>query len=668
MRPRFLIFLLLTMIGCALNQVSPGDYGSLPVPQPAIPRLQSEVQPDIDRYARAQQANASNALAEAQLFPGSCKRPIALEAFASPWRGMANLEWQGLRIAQVARPHQLPADPPRMTALASVIAAIEAGIGRTPSAHTPLRIPEGNSVEEQRLYLLGVLAQANELREKALRNVHPEDRRFLFEHASVIVNGFRPQISELNEQTIADAKKDRQFCKLAAERLDYAALIAAAQTLAELADDVWQQQFAAIFKHQKAMSAQPPGVTGSVLMVWESPYGLIIIGGPGPNTYDLDGRIALLIDTGGDDHYRGVIAASADAEHGISVVIDLAGNDTYDASPLGLATGRLGVGLLIDRADNDLYRLTEGSGGAGFAGLGILYDMAGNDRYHGEKFTQGAAVAGLGLLLDGRDNDSYTSFGYGLGFGGPLGVGALIDVAGRDHYACGETYASNYNDSDLPGGKPGDPKFQYDAFCMGTGSGKRIFTTDPGLLSYGLAGGLGIFIDVEGNDHYRSSNFSQGCGYFFGVGLKLDLAGNDEHAAARYGLAAGAHFGIGLFIDYVGDDDYSSTGPFYNGATAWDRSVALFIDAGPGDDRYDLLQSDGLGRADYGSWSVFIEEAGRDRYLVPNGMGNATNAAMSAFFDLAGEDDYAKVPRTARDIRANGRTILEQAGGLFVDR
>ena len=49
-------------------------------------------------------------------------------------------------------------------------------------------------------------------------------------------------------------------------------------------------------------------------------------------------------------------------------------------------------------------------------------------------------------------------------------------------------------------------------------------------------------------------------------------------------------------------------------------------------------------------------------------MGNASNAAMSAFFDLAGEDDYAKVPLAAGQIRANGPIILEQAGGVFVDR
>jgi len=134
---------------------------------------------------------------------------------------------------------------------------------------------------------------------------------------------------------------------------------------------------------------------------------------------------------------------------------------------------------------------------------------------------------------------------------------------------------------------------------------------------------------------------------------------------------------VGLFVDYGGDDRYTSTGPFYNGGTAWDLSVMLCIDAGQGDDVYDLRRSDGLGRADYRSWSLFIEEGGRDRYLIggglgdQRGMGMASNESMSGFFDLAGEDEYAIVPRSgpAGSLqRGNGHILLDKAGGLFVDR
>ncbi|MBD0305832.1 MAG: hypothetical protein ICV76_04685 [Nitrospiraceae bacterium] len=55
------------------------------------------------------------------------------------------------------------------------------------------------------------------------------------------------------------------------------------------------------------------------------------------------------------------------------------------------------------------------------------------------------------------------------------------------------------------------------------------------------------------------------------------------------------HYGVGLFIDAHGRDRYASTGPFYNGGTAWDLSVSLWIDADVDDDIYDLSRSDGLG-------------------------------------------------------------------------
>ena len=282
----------------------------------------------------------------------------------------------------------------------------------------------------------------------------------------------------------------------------------------------------------------------------------------------------------GDDLYRGKIAASGDADHGNAVVIDLGGNDTYTGAPLGLATGRLGVGLLIDQSGDDVYQLDTGSGGAGFGGLGILFDAKGNDVYMGSRMTQGAAIGGLGLLFDAAGNDRYTSHGFSVGFGGPQGVGAVIDLQGDDHYQCGNKYPSAYNAEDAPTGKPGDPLFQYDCFGLGTGSGKRILTKRPEWQAYNLAGGWGLLLDIEGNDHYQSANFSQGHGYFFGTGLFLDLDGNDEYLAARYGHGSSAHYGVGLFNDRHGADRYGSTGPFYNGGVAWDHSVSLMIDAG----------------------------------------------------------------------------------------
>ena len=664
------VLLVLALTGCGLEMAPRGEStlrqaasSVAALPQPVVARFRQEVQADLDRHVGAQQAATIKELARAWSAPAGFKRPLAVQALTDPWTGLIALEHQGHRIAQFARagPESLP----------FLLAAIEAGMDRAADPVALLSAPTGKNRDEHVAFLLAVLDQAAGLREKALRRLGPEDRRFLFDHAASFVETFIPQVEGLDERATPQAQADRRFVQLVNEHVDYSAMAAAAQVLARLADDGWLRRLGETFHESETVSAPPPGVSGTVLLLRETPFGLIVIGGPGPNTYDLDQRVALVIDVGGDDVYRGTIAAAADAAHGISAVIDLSGNDTYQASPLGLATGRLGIGLLVDRAGNDVYRLSQGSGGAGFAGLGILYDAMGHDQYVGARLTQGAAVGGLGLLLDLAGDDEYTSFGYAVGFGGPLGVGAVVDVAGDDRYQCGGTYPSNYNAGDVPDGSPDNPRFQYECFGLGTGSGKRIHTDDLEQRSYGLAGGLGMLIDLDGDDRYGSANFSQGCGYFFGVGVKLDMGGTDEHTAARYGHAAGAHYGVGLFIDYAGDDRYTSTGPFYNGAAAWDVSVMLGIDAGPGDDVYDLRRSDGLGLAAHRAWSLFIEEGGRDRYLVPNGMGAASDGSLSGFFDLAGDDEYAVAPRSdpaGSGRRGNGHTLPDQAGGLFVDR
>jgi hypothetical protein len=240
-------------------------------------------------------------------------------------------------------------------------------------------------------------------------------------------------------------------------------------------------------------------------------------------------------------------------------------------------------------------------------------------------------------------------------------------VAGNDSYQCGLHYGSGYNESDAPNAKPGDPSYQYDAFGMGMGIGRRLYPRSPAGDPYALAGGVGMVIDLAGNDHYDSSNFSQACGYFFGIGLKLDLAGDDTHLAARYGHAAGAHFGMGLHVDYAGNDTYDTVGPTYNGGCAWDHSVFLCVDAA-GDDTYRFGRSMGLGVADIGSWGVFADLGGKDKYQAGSGLGRVSKTGVGVFYDGGGVDDYTGVADAAARKLGDGRTQVDGGGGLFVDK
>ncbi len=639
--------------GCAAPAMPPEASPREAIPASAVPRVRAAVQEDLARHVAAEETAVREALAGTAAVAAWAKRPVVVETLGDPWIGLGRLEEHGRWLA-VSVQDGSP-DLSRVIGLLALVTGHPAG------AAMPVPMPPERTSAVQVGYLVTLLEQATGLRERALRRLSVPERRFLYRQAGSLVETFSAQVSQPSKAALAQAQADARFMELA-ERLDVGALVAAAQVLSSLADPAVLKSLEYSFGSLPAPVRPPLGVSGEVRLVRETALGLIVIGGAGPNVYQLDHRFALVLDLGGDDQYLGEIAAPGDPERGVSVVIDLAGDDRYHPTTLGLATGRLGLGLLVDRAGHDTYELADGAGGTGFAGIGVLYDMAGDDRYHGSRLTQGAAFAGLGLLLDASGHDAHTSFGYAIGFGGPLGTGAVIDVAGNDRYQCGGKYPSHYNADDAPGAQPGDPQFQYDAFGIGAGAGKRLYLPDAQPRSYALAGGVGVVLDLSGHDTYQSSNFSQGVGYFFGAGMKLDLDGHDEHQAARYGHGAAAHGGVGLHVDYRGDDRYGSSGPFYNGGVAWEASVALAVDAGQGNDIYDLRRSDGLGRADHRGWSLFADDGGRDRYLVGVGLGRVTNGGMSGFFDLAGEDEYAMAGR------GNGQVVPDGAGGLFVDR
>ncbi|MFO7986268.1 MAG: hypothetical protein R6U38_10395 [Desulfatiglandaceae bacterium] len=114
----------------------------------------------------------------------------------------------------------------------------------------------------------------------------------------------------------------------------------------------------------------------------------------------------------------------------------------------------------------------------------------------------------------------------------------------------------------------------YDGFSQGVGVGLRNLGR----------GGIGILVDHNGNDTYRSGNFSQGTGYYFGAGLLFDFSGDDKYYCSRYGLGASAHSASGIFMDFSGDDAYHAMVQAACGS-AWDLSSAFFCDTA-GNDRY----------------------------------------------------------------------------------
>jgi hypothetical protein len=442
-------------------------------------------------------------------------------------------------------------------------------------------------------------------------------------------------------------------------------------------------RFAAMTEGQTWPEAQAefPGVSGAVIAWHETPWGLLLIGGPGDNTYSPAAlsRVAFLIEPGGNDVYRGRIASAVSGiTWPFAALIDYQGDDLYDAAGLSYTLGGalMGVSVLVDAAGDDIYRGDDGSLGAGFFGVGLLYDGGGNDYFAGRNLCQGAGAIGMGALVSAAaaqappgpdlqpdrayeaglhavpgtgavpirydDNDVYVCARQSQGFASTFGVGLLYDQAGNDVYRAGGRYL---HAPLLP--------HDFQALSQGFSIGFRPRA----------GGGVGILMDEAGNDMYNGDVYCQGSAYWYSVGLLYDGAGNDRYVATQYSQGAGIHLAVGSLWDRGGDDHYVCKFGVTQG-TAHDLSVGWLYDES-GNDYY--LVSDGQGVSITNSVALFIDASGNDVYATPGvGQGTVTWArgfcGAGIFLDLAGDDTY---PAAAAG--ANGAVWRQNTYGLGID-
>lgn len=306
--------------------------------------------------------------------------------------------------------------------------------------------------------------------------------------------------------------------------------------------------------------------------VWQqqTPWGLLRL-----DTTRRSGRYwvpdpLLWVSLGGDDHYR---FGPRGAHNPISVFMDMRGNDEYVSEHDGAdpSVGFLGLGLLWDGAGRNQYTGNWLAQGAGFMGAGVLVDVsAGQKTTPGSRIeatghAQGFALEGLGLLWAGAADDTLIALTHAQGSAGPGGAAWLINAGGNDRYALANTRLVQAS-SQLP---------QRNA-SMGQGAG-RGWRGRGGAPD--VPGGMGLLVDLAGDDHYTAQVFAQGVGFQQGLGLLIDAGGNNRHEAAWYALGAAAHQAVGVFwASGQGDDVYSLSHSSGLGA-ATDRSLGWFEDA-----------------------------------------------------------------------------------------
>lgn len=401
------------------------------------------------------------------------------------------------------------------------------------------------------------------------------------------------------------------------------------------------------------------GVTGPITATRETPWGLLIIGGTGPNDYgpEVLSRAGFVFDPGGDDVYRGRAASAVGGIfRSLGAVVDLGGNDLYDAQGRSFCLGGavLGLAALIDRGGDDVYRGEDGSNGAAFFGGGFLFDGGGRDLFEGRNLCEGAGAFGIGALVSESpadppagpepeddlafkqglvpvpgtgsrpvrwdDNDTYLCARQSQGFASTFGIGLLFDRTGNDVYRSGGRYLHRPL-------LPNDFQSLSQGFSIG-------FRPRAG-------GGIGILCDEEGNDFYDAEVYAQGASYWYSMGLQYDGGGNDRYLATQYAQGAGIHLSVGSLHDRGGDDHYVCKLGVTQG-TAHDLSVGMLLDDA-GNDYY--VVSDGQGMSITNSTALFIDGLGDDTYATPGvGQGaltwNRGFCGPGIFLDLEGKDMY----------------------------
>ena len=156
----------------------------------------------------------------------------------------------------------------------------------------------------------------------------------------------------------------------------------------------------------------------------------------------------------------------------------------------------------------------------------------------------------------------------------------------------------------------------------------------PGALGCGLFG-VGMLIDLDGNDRYRVHASGLGAAWH-GTGVLLDCAGRDRYEVRERWGAGAAHAGIGLLVDLAGDDDYVCG--YQSQGLGSTYGAGVLIDA-TGNDSY-LARDDGNISALYNGQSVSMAQGVGYGRRADLGDGHSLAGGFGVLVDGAGDDSY----------------------------
>jgi hypothetical protein len=500
------------------------------------------------------------------------------------------------------------------------MAATKAGAGWVPVLPDPAELP--NPLRFELARVLAAMSQSHEFLQRAFERFPP---------------GVTPQL--LRRQAL-----ERQITPF--EKPDFRQLLPLVEREAVVAGML--DLVGAVERLQRFVKKE--AALPSVAWSLQTPFGWIVVDTTRRNNqYRLKDPL-LVLDVGGNDDYE--FLAPSDT-HSINVVLDDGGNDRYVAAAPGAdpSSATLGYGILWDTEGDDRYEGTGQAQASALFGAALLVDGGGNNRFIASTHSQAHAIGGIAVLVSGNGDDEFTAQSYSQASGGPGGVAVLVDTAGNDRYTL--------NNDPLVWPSPQLPD-RNTSMGQGAGYGMRGDLSDGRSTS----GGIGMLLDLAGNDRYEAQVMAQGFGFWEGLGMLLDDGGNDHFETAWYGMGAGVHYAAGVLLKRgIGNDVYRSTREMVLGAGN-DLSVGVFVDEG-GDDDYSVGQLS-LGSATSNSTGIFVDATGNDRYAVASTTCRALGVAsmpawgnvreslpsLGLFMDLGGADSYP-----AHCVRARNNTV-----------
>jgi hypothetical protein len=223
-------------------------------------------------------------------------------------------------------------------------------------------------------------------------------------------------------------------------------------------------------------------------------------------------------------------------------------------------------------------------------------------------------------------------------------------------------------------------------------AGDDVYGATSPFCQGAALGGIGLLIDVSGDDQYLARQWSQGAAIagagilddrggddtyrgreacqgaaLVGGGELHDESGDDAYSADRFSQGVGFAAGVGVIRDAAGDDRYSCTGRYGSEYgedglfSGWGQGVGFGfrrVTSGgigvlhdvAGDDVYEAGNFS-QGGAYFFAWGIFRDDAGDDRYIGSRyAQGYAAHQAAGTFVDGGGDDVYQSYSTVAQGL------------------